>query len=136
MTTKPCPFCASDNISAYKLECGYQVECVNCNASTKAMDTKKLAIDEWNRRSSDSPEKSLLTFEFDSPVVREHFAMWLCNCAEQDYWQYMEYREQEYDGNITAVSFDYHGTDRKNPMFLADNIVRTVSGRTTEENDD
>lgn len=51
--------------------------------------------------------KVRLTFEFDNFESAEHFAYWLDGSGEQDYWQWMKYREQEEDGDIT-VSFDYH----------------------------
>jgi hypothetical protein len=37
----------------------------------------------------------------------EHFLSWLCGQGEQDYWLWMEYREQEEDGDITITSFKY-----------------------------
>ncbi len=66
--------------------------------------------------------KKTITIEFDSKKAAEHFAVWLCEAGEQDYWQWMEYREQEEKGNITAVNFDYHGEGDK---F----IIRTKCGR-------
>lgn len=51
-----------------------------------------------------------LTFEFDNEEALNHFKLWLCEQGEQDYWMWMEYREQEETGDITAVDFDYwHG---------------------------
>jgi hypothetical protein len=49
-----------------------------------------------------------LTIEFDNERAREHFAKWLCGAGEQDYWAWMEYRESEEPGPITAVRFGYH----------------------------
>lgn len=71
-----------------------------------------------------------LTIEFSSKTVRDHFATWLCELGEQDYWQWMEYREQELNGKITAISFDYHDERGK---FLGDGIVRTSAGRLDED---
>lgn len=48
-----------------------------------------------------------LTITFDNPQAAEHFQSWLCGQGEQDYWMWMECREQEEDGNITALNFDY-----------------------------
>jgi hypothetical protein len=48
-----------------------------------------------------------LVFEFASPEAANHFKHWLCGQGEQDYWIWMEYREQEEKGDITAVAFDY-----------------------------
>lgn len=48
-----------------------------------------------------------LVFEFDSPEAANHFKHWLCGAGEQDYWNWMEYREEEEDGDITGRDFDY-----------------------------
>jgi len=54
-----------------------------------------------------------LTLEFDNYEAAQHFKTWLCEAGEQDYWQWMEVRESEEDGDITGLTFDYHtGTDR------------------------
>lgn len=50
-------------------------------------------------------------FVFDNDLAADHFLVWLCESGEQDYWQWMEYREQEESGDITAVEFDYHTGD-------------------------
>ena len=50
-----------------------------------------------------------ITFKFDNEDAAQHFLLWLCESGEQDYWMWMEYREQEEDGQITVLSFDYHG---------------------------
>ena len=50
---------------------------------------------------------STLKITFDSDAAREHFRIWLCGQGEQDYWMWMECREQEEEGNITATRFDY-----------------------------
>lgn len=52
--------------------------------------------------------KSKVTFEFDNAEAADHFASWLCEQGEQDYWNWMEYRESEESGNITGTHFDYH----------------------------
>jgi len=45
---------------------------------------------------------------FDNDRARHHFAIWLCEAGEQDYWNWMEIRESEEDGPITATKFNYH----------------------------
>lgn len=78
--------------------------------------------------------KVTLTIEFDSEIALQHFAGWLCGSGEQKYWDWMEYREQEEHGDITATSFHYHGPkDAKGQKgiddFVADGIIRTTCGR-------
>lgn len=59
-----------------------------------------------------SPPGKRLVFEFESQEAAEHFKSWLCESGEQEYWMWMEVREREEDGDITATSFDYHtGTE-------------------------
>ena len=49
-----------------------------------------------------------LTISFDNEAAAQHFAIWLCESGEQEYWLWMEYREQkDKKENITALSFDY-----------------------------
>lgn len=91
---------------------------------------------------SDKP-KAVLSIEFDNPEAREHFAQWLCNSGEQDYWESMRYREAETPGPITAVEFEYHGPTgartkrgRAVKTFLGDNTIRTTCGRLSEDDDD
>ena len=67
-----------------------------------------------------------ITIRFSNPEAAEHFASWLCEAGEQDYWNWMEYREEDDDGDITAIDFDYHGESGK---FMSDNIIRTECGR-------
>lgn len=54
-----------------------------------------------------------LIFTFSSQEAANHFKSWLCEMGEQQYWDWMTYREQEEEvGDITALEFDYHtGTD-------------------------
>ena len=72
--------------------------------------------------------KTVLKIEFDSKSIAEHFASWLCGSGEQQYWNWMEYREQEEDGDITAVSFEYF-PEEENAEFIGDLTIRTKSGR-------
>jgi hypothetical protein len=82
--------------------------------------------------------KKTITIEFDNERVADHFAVWLCESGEQDYWDYMTYREEEEEGDITAVAFGYHGPedetkDKNDPErygeFMCDGIIRTEAGR-------
>lgn len=79
-----------------------------------------------------------LSIKFANKEALDHFASWLCGSGEQQYWDWMETREQEEDGDITAVDFHYHGeedeTKAKNDpqrygAFMADNTIRTEVGR-------
>jgi hypothetical protein len=45
--------------------------------------------------------------QFASKHAAEHFMEWLCGSGEQEYWNWMEYREDEEDGDITAIELDY-----------------------------
>lgn len=83
--------------------------------------------------------KKTLTIEFDNEKALKHFATWLAESGEQDYWTWMEYREQEEpSGNITVTHFDYHQEDTSKAKtdperykeFMADNTIRTTCGRT------
>ena len=56
-------------------------------------------------------EGNNLTFEFDNPKAAQHFKIWLCEAGEQDYWTWMECREQEEEGDITGLDFDYWNGD-------------------------
>lgn len=49
-----------------------------------------------------------LTFEFENVEAANHFKLWLCESGEQGYWEWMDYYEQEEDGNITGLQFEYH----------------------------
>lgn len=49
-----------------------------------------------------------LVFEFASKEAANHFKRWLCGQGEQDYWLWMECREDESDGDITGLEFNYH----------------------------
>ena len=51
---------------------------------------------------------SEVVFKFSNPVAAEHFASWLAGRGEQDYWEWMGDREEEEDGNITGLDFDYN----------------------------
>jgi hypothetical protein len=79
-----------------------------------------------------------LIIRFPNQKTLEHFAQWLCGAGEQDYWNWMEYREQEETGDITATVFHYHGEEDESKdlddeerygEFLEDNIIRTTVSR-------
>lgn len=82
-------------------------------------------------------DKVKLTVEFDNEEALDHFAIWLCESGEQQYWEWMAVRETEEDGDITAVDFDYHnkkgGAVADDPEaygeFLEDGTIRTVCSR-------
>lgn len=82
--------------------------------------------------------KKEITIQFDSEKAARHFALWLCESGEQQYWEWMRYREDEEKGNITAVEFHYHGEEDKSKArsdstrygkFMEDGIIRTTCGR-------
>lgn len=79
-----------------------------------------------------------IKIQFANAKAAAHFALWLCESGEQEYWQWMECREQEENGNITATSFHYHGQENtsKDPAdperygtFMCDDTIRTTVGR-------
>lgn len=52
-----------------------------------------------------------IKINFANPVAAKHFQSWLCGQGEQDYWTWMECREEEEKGNITVTNFDYDHED-------------------------
>lgn len=83
-------------------------------------------------------ENNDLVIKFPSKEALMHFASWLCEAGEQDYWNWMEYREQEEEGDITVRSFHYHGEEDETKAqddsarykeFMCDNTIRTTVGR-------
>lgn len=61
---------------------------------------------------------------FSNRKAAEHFMSWLSGKGEQDYWNWMEYREEEEPGPITATSFDY---DQRKL------VIKTECGRLDDE---
>lgn len=50
----------------------------------------------------------VLKINFSNEKALNHFMDWLSGQGEQDYWIWMECREQEdNDAELTAVGFDY-----------------------------
>lgn len=83
-----------------------------------------------------------LKIEFASKEAMMHFAHWLCGSGEQHYWDWMQTREEEEDGDITATSFHYHGPEdeqfpttdsRRYHEFMCDDTIRTTPGRLTKD---
>lgn len=67
-----------------------------------------------------------------------HFAYWMCDHAEQDYWEWMRCREDEEEGDITVTRFGYHGPEdtskakddpKRYGEFMCDWTIRTELGR-------
>lgn len=83
-------------------------------------------------------EEHDIIVKFPTKEAADHFASWLCGSGEQQYWDWMEYREDEEDGDITATSFHYHGEEDETKEqtdperygeFMEDGIIRTTIGR-------
>ena len=72
--------------------------------------------------------KKTVEIEFGSDAAARHFITWLCESGEQSYWLWMECREQEEDGDITAVEFDYWGGTEEGREF-AKHPITTTCGR-------
>jgi hypothetical protein len=90
------------------------------------------------KKKSAKPKETIIQIKFANAAAAEHFASWLCGAGEQDYWQWMECRESEEEGDITAIQFHYHGEEDETKdqsdstrygEFMCDNIIRTTCGR-------
>ena len=90
------------------------------------------------KKRSAEPKETTLQIKFANEAAAAHFASWLCGSGEQQYWDWMEYREEEEEGDITATSFHYHGEEDETKErtdterygeFMEDNIIRTTTGR-------
>lgn len=68
-------------------------------------------------------DKTVL-IHFDTKSAATHFLEWLCGSGEQQYWEWMECREDDESGNITVLDFDYNFKDLE---------VKTKLGRLTED---
>ncbi len=75
-------------------------------------------------RNANDVDSGKLVFEFASPEAAAHFKSWLCESGEQDYWNWMEVREEEEDSDITGCDFDYWSGD----------VVKVKCGRITKKN--
>lgn len=83
-----------------------------------------------------------ITIRFATEEAAMHFAGWLCGSGEQQYWDWMTYREGEEAGDITATRFHYHGPEdetkaRNDPArygkFMCDWTIRTTLGRLSQD---
>lgn len=90
-------------------------------------------------------EETEIVIRFANADAADHFAIWLCGAGEQDYWEWMKVREEEESGDITAVTFHYHGEEDESKAtndptrygeFMRDNIIRTTVGRLTKDFDE
>jgi hypothetical protein len=90
------------------------------------------------KKRSSEPKETVLQIKFANEAAAEHFASWLCGSGEQQYWEWMECREEDEEGDITATSFHYHGEEDETKAeddterygeFMCDNIIRTTTGR-------
>lgn len=68
-------------------------------------------------------KKTEVKFVFDNQEAADHFITWLCESGEQSYWDWMEYREEEEAGDITAISFDYWGGSTDGDNFGKGDII-------------
>lgn len=83
-------------------------------------------------------KETTVSIKFANEEAADHFSTWLCESGEQSYWDWMECREQEEDGDITAINFHYHGEEDETKAhtdpnrygkFMSDNTIRTTVGR-------
>jgi hypothetical protein len=54
------------------------------------------------------PTGADVVIKFGNQKAAEHFLAWLDGQGEQDYWEWMKYREKEEPGPITATQLNYH----------------------------
>ena len=73
-----------------------------------------------------------IKIEFANAEAAHHFAIWLSELGEQDYWDWMEYQERKEKGDITATRFRYHGAENDGE-FMVDNTIRAECGRLDRE---
>lgn len=75
-----------------------------------------------------------LEIEFSNTEALNHFKTWLCESGEQDYFMWMEVRESEEDGPISAIKFNYHNGDgdTATEKFNASRKITTTCGRFTK----
>lgn len=94
------------------------------------------------KKRSAEPKETILQIKFANEAAAAHFALWLCESGEQQYWDWMQCREEEEKGDITAQSFHYHGEEDETKAlddadrygeFMCDNTIRTTCGRLDRE---
>lgn len=81
--------------------------------------------------------KKNIILQFDNERAAYHFALWLCEQGEQDYWMWMDERETEEEGPITAT-FKYH--HNKKPFMEkkvkgVDGLLITAKSRRMDADD-
>jgi hypothetical protein len=90
------------------------------------------------KKKSSKPKETIISIKFANEEAAHHFASWLCESGEQQYWDWMECAEERLDGDITATSFHYHGEEDETKdqddssrygEFMCDNTIRTTVGR-------
>lgn len=81
------------------------------------------------------PKTTSLTLNFENHEALNHFWRWLCESGEQNYWEYMEYREQEEDGDITGLQFDYRKADNGNIQVKCGRFTGEPSSEEYKEED-
>ncbi|MBV9125654.1 MAG: hypothetical protein JO112_20075 [Planctomycetes bacterium] len=86
------------------------------------------------RPPTSAPES--LTFVFENEDAKNHFWSWLCESGEQQYWEYMEYREQEEEGDITGLDFDYSNADRGTVVVKCGRFTAASESEQYTENDE
>jgi hypothetical protein len=89
-----------------------------------------------------SQKETTISIKFANKKAARHFALWLCEHGEQDYWEWMRCREEDEKGDITAVGFHYHGEEDKSKdesdpkrygEFMCDDTIRTTCGRLNKD---
>lgn len=88
--------------------------------------TKLQEVDLKMKKNKFNVKGTTLTFKFENVEACNHFKSWLCGSGEQQYWDWMEYREAEElfaKGDITGVSFDYWNKEK----------IKVTCGRLDEE---
>lgn len=68
--------------------------------------------------SQNDDTKTKLTIEFSTREEMLVFCSWMCNRAEQDYWEWCNHPRRPQP----AVTFDYHSENG----FVGDNTIRTT----------
>jgi hypothetical protein len=105
-----------------------------------------LGEDEEPRRVEEERMSRDITIRFDNEEAAKYFAMWLCNRGEQEYREWMGYRDEDAfpvkDGlPITVARFHYHGVEDESKArddasrygaFMCDWTIRTTLGPITE----
>lgn len=75
-------------------------------------------------RSKDLKETHDIIIRFPNAEAAAHFSTWLCEAGEQDYWESMEYRQEEEPNElIVAHNFTYPPWKQKETPFIIDTEV-------------